>query len=263
MGFRTPSRFIKGVSTAGVGSVLGNLPVPNMFDPHVYANDFDDFTIAQWTQVQVGAGTNTIPAAEGGKLVLTTAAGGTDSQHLVKLPGTFSLTPGNQFWFMANVAVSNADSTMIVGMQPANAAPMVPVNGIFFSKTGGSANVDFTIRSASTSTTLSAVTTMAAATPTSLGFYYDGKQDPTLYVFSSTPVLGANPLAAFTSSPLYFMGGTCVGAMGAQSPNATPLTNLPLPAILMGPDFGILNTTANARTLTVDYVIAGSEVLRY
>ncbi len=260
MSYRTPSRFPKGVNTVGPGSLFGNLPVPNMFDPHIYANDFDDFTIGQWTQVQVGAGTNTIPAAEGGKLVLTTAAGGTDSQHLNKLPSTFSLTPGNQLWFAINLAVSNADSTFVAGLQPANAAPMVPVNGIFFSKTGGSANVDFTIRSAGTSTTLSAVTTMAAATPTTLGFYYDGRQDPTLYVFSSTPV---SALVAFGTQPLYFTGGTLVGSIGAQSPTSTSLANLPLPAIIMGPNFGLTNTTANARTLTVDYVMAGSEVLRF
>jgi hypothetical protein len=259
--FRTPTRFIKGVSTSARNTVLGNLPIPNWLDPRIYLNDFDDYTAGNWTTTTT-TGTNALVAAPGGVLRLSTAATSSDIQHIAKLPASFNLVAGNQFWFTCSISVNDNISGFIAGLQAGGTA-FAPTDGIYFQKVTGSANVDFVIRRASTSTTLTAVTTIVAAAQTSFGFYYDGKQNPTIYAFSSTPVAAQNPLTAFGTQPLYFLGGVMVGSIGNESPTSTSLANLPLAATNLSQAIGIQAGAAAIKTLDCDYMLAATEQLRY
>lgn len=261
MPFATPSRFIKGISTSARNTLLGNFMVPNRFDPHVYDNDFDTYTATDWT-ITTTTGTNALVAGNGGILRLSTAASTSDIQHIAKNPSAFNLVAGNQMWFMASISLNDNISGFIAGLQAGGTA-FAPVDGIFFSKVTGSANVDFTIRRASTSTTLTAVTTIVAAQQTSFGFYYDGKQSPTIYCFSSTPVQANNPLAAFGTQPLYFTGGVMVGSIGAESPTSTSLANLPLAGTGLTQAIGVQSGAVAIKTLDCDYMLASTEQLRY
>lgn len=261
MGYRTPSRFIKGISTSGQGSLLAQFPQSNPLDPRAYVNDWDTYTAADWT-ITTTTGTNALVAAPGGVLRLTTAATLNDIQAIIKNPASFNLVAGNQFWFSISLSVSDNISAFIAGVQAGGTA-MAPTDGIYFQKASGSANVDFVIRRASTSTTLAAVTTIVAAQQTSLGFYYDGKQDPTIYAFSSTPVQANTPLAAFGTQPLYFLGGVAVGSIGAQSPTSTSLANLPLAATNLSQCLAFQAGAAAVKTCDMDYMLCATEMLRY
>jgi hypothetical protein len=259
MPYATPTRFLKGVSTSAKNTVLGNYMSPNQLDPHEYVNDFDTYAAADWT-ITTTTGTNALVAGNGGILRLSTAATSSDIQHIAKNPAAFNIVPGNQMWFLVSINLNDNVSGFIAGLQAGGTA-FAPVDGIYFSKVTGSANVDFTIRRASTSTTLSAVTTIGAATQTSFGFYYDGKQNPTIYVFSATPSIAGAAQTAFGQP--YFIGGVMVGSIGAESPTSTSLANLPLAATGLTQAVGIQAGAAAIKTLDCDFLMAATEQLRY
>ena len=97
---------------------------------------------------------------------------------------------------------------------------------------------------------------MTADTYITLGFYYDGKTDPTLYFFSSA----SSPSLSAFGQP-FFTGGDCVAAVGAQNPTNTSLANLPTANLAIG--FGITAGAAANELLTTDYLLAANEILRY
>lgn len=261
---QTPTRYPSGVAVAIKNALFGNFPLPPSLNLHQYLNDFDTYAAGDWT-ITTTTGTNALVAGNGGLIRLTTAASNGDIQHIAKNPASFALVPGCQAWFLCNLSVSDNLSSLIAGWQAGGTA-FAPANFIGFTKASGSANIDFTITNTSVSTTLSAVTTIAPTTPTALGWYYDGRADPTLYVFSSTPVLANTPNIVFGQQ--YFIGGTVVGSIGAQAPvgvanGAASLANLPAAATNLNLAVGIRAGAVAAKTVDIDYLGGASEVVRY
>lgn len=252
----TPTRFPFGVTNVIKASLLGNYPNPNPLTVHEYANDFDDYTAAQWTLTTAGAGATAVLAGNGGLVRQTTNGAGTDPQFNLKNPAAFQFNSGMQTWFMWNGEYAALTSVLQVGLQAGGTA-FAPTDGVFFTKATGSADVNLVIRAASTSTTIAAVTTMAIATRTTLGFYFDGRATPTLYVFSSTPV----PALVALGQPTW-SGGVMVTAAGSLSPVNTSLANLPL-ATNLAIGFGLTEGAAAATTMTTDYILAANEILRF
>jgi hypothetical protein len=251
----TPSRFPFGVNNVAKPSLLGNYLGLNPFAVHEYANDFDTYAPADWTVTGVGA-SSALQGANGGYLLQTSAGTGTDIQFNLKTPNNMAFVQGQQVWFMWDGILGALTSVLGVGLQFGGTA-FAPTDGVYFRKQAASSpNIDFIMRSGGVQTLMPAVTTIAAISRITLGFYFDGRADPTLYIYSSTPV----PALVAQGQP-YWNGGVCVASAGAQSPSGVTLANLP--TVNLAPGFGFQETAAGAQTLQTDYVFVANEILRF
>ncbi len=269
-----PTRLLSGVSTQARKTLFGAFKIPCPFEANYYFNDFNTYAAGDWTVTTVNSGTSALQAANGGSLLLTTGATGTNFQGNTLVPASFSITPGYKAWFAINVTL--ADTTLpsfVIGMT--KGGPSAPTDGIYFTKAASSQSVSAVIRASSTSSTITGIATLptaAAITPAvptfSLGWFYDGQPTPTVQFFCSTP------LATYTSgvltSPTAFsspnpIGGVCVSAAsnatGYTAPNV--LTNIPVAATVLAPQFYIVTSTSVAQTMAVDYVLAAAELQRF
>lgn len=249
MSYSKPVRFTKGVSNQPSYSPLGDFPIPSPLAAHVLADDFDNYTAAQWT-VTTSTGSTALTAGNGGLILQTTAATLNDIQSNVKTPAAFAVTAGNGFWFMWRGQLANAtDCTLQVGMQTGGTF-LAPTDGIFFNKAAAGTSVNLVVRAASTSTTV-AIPGFAFANTTNamLAYYYDGRQIIAWAATSpSTGVPVTSPGTANSTSVYTAVDGT------------QTLTNLP--TATLSPAFGLSAGSANARTMTTDYILCANEIIR-
>lgn len=245
-----PVRYPSGVATSPPKFLYGNFPAPTPPRVAQYFNDFSTYAAGDWT-VTASTGTTALTSGAGGKIIQSTAASNNDVQANEQVTTSWQFIAGAQLWFNINVALSDATSSLFLAGLANTFATMAPTDGVYFSKAAASTTLNLIVRKASTSTTI-AVGTMANATAYSLGFYYDGKESPTLYVYSSIGLPANN---AFGQP--YYPGGVVVAAAGAESANV--LTNLPTAALTLG--FGVKAGAVAIKTSTVDYVLAAQEVV--
>lgn len=248
----TPTRFPFGVNNVVKPSLLGNYPNPNPLTTHEYSNDFDSYVAGDWTVT----GTQALTAGNGGLLTGTSAGGGADIAGIIKNPTSFRFTQGLQTWFMWNGQIAALTQVLQVGLQFGGTI-MAPTDGVYFTKAAASADVNLVMRVGGVSTTIAAVTTMAIATRTTLGYYFDGRANPTLYVFSSTPV----PAQVVQGQP-YWTGGVTVNSVGALAPVNTSLAGVPYD-VNLAIAIGFQESAAGAQTIVSDYVFAANEILRF
>ncbi len=242
----TPTRYPSGVSNEVVASLLGNYRMPNPLKEYKYVSDFADYIAADWT-VTATTGTTALVAGSGGLLTQTTAATANDIQHNLDNPASFLFTPGAQFWFAININLPDALTPgSIFGLQ-AGGTPFAPGSGVYFTKASGSNNVNLNINKAGVITTIAGVATLSNGVAQTIGFYYDGRPAANLRIFDNA---GAIPVAFGQGVPF---GGNLVG--GTQN-----LVNLP--TVTLSPAFGIQASTAVAKSQTVDFILAATEILR-
>lgn len=234
-----PVRYPSGVSTAAKDSSLFNLPAQ---DPTKLYQAFFDFTSADylttsWTVTETQAGaTQSLVAAdaagEHGILSMVNTAGATDLNSIQLTTVGTLWSAGKKFWLKGRVSRSNADTGFGFGMQAVNATPFTVVNGIWVQSLGTSTDVSFRVNKASvssTATVVAAYPTSALNTFISLGMYYDG----------------ANTVKCF------------VNDVHRTSIDLSLVNNVPVVALT--PTISNLNTTANARTMDVDYFVYAVE----
>ncbi|MDE2022545.1 MAG: hypothetical protein KGI71_06580 [Patescibacteria group bacterium] len=251
---RPPVRYPSGASVSPRNTLFGEYPSPYPIRTAEYSNDFFAYVAADWT-VTASTGSTALTAGNGGQIIQTTAATLNDIQHNLKNPACIAFTPGYQTWFAVNLQTNDLTSGVIAGLQAGGTA-FAPNDGVYFTRASGSANVALNLSKGGVTTTLAAVTTLPAATAVSLGFFYDGKSTPTLYVFSSA---GLASLTAY-SQP-YYQGGVVVKEVGVNASSGVLLTNLPV--VNLSPAFGIQAGAAAAKTMTTDYLVASTEIARY
>lgn len=206
------------------------------FDPsdyHVWFDDFDKFTAADWTITTTEAGAGSAAEAvgnlDGGVLVITNDDADDDADFLQWTKETFKFETGKRLYFAARVKVSDAtQSDLVLGLQITDTTPLAVSDGIFFRKDDGDANLDFVVTKDSAATTKTAVSTLADDTWVKLGFYYDG-----------------------SGSDIDILVNDVVIASAA-------LTNVPDDEEL-AVSFGIQNGEAVAKVLSVDYIVAAKE----
>lgn len=239
-----PTRFANGVTNGRAGSALGNLTVPDRADLAIYQNDFFQYAAGDWTVVAGGAGSGTALSTTipGGALALTWATSGTQSNTLTG--GAFNFNPatssgsGLQFWFEAGLVLPANTSAPNYVIGAIKGAPTAPSDGVYFTKAAAGTAWQINIKAAAGSTTTVTLPSPAVAVNsarTSVGFYYDGRGNPTLYVY---------------------YGGVCVGSFGAAGTLGT-LANLPANTILLNPTMAI-GTAAGP--LNVDYLTCACEI---
>lgn len=222
------TRFPGGLTTTTKTSPLGEFILPDMTSAHVYWEDFDYYTAADWVVTEVGAATQVLADGDGGLLLITNAAADDDSSFNQKVGESFTFETGKKAWFEARFQVSDAtQSDVVVGLQITDTTPLDVTDGIFFIKNDGAATVDFLVEKNNTATTTSSVATLVDATDIRLGFFWDG-----------------------VDKILIFVDGVAV--------NSSVTTNLPDDEALTI-SFGIQNGEASAKTMTVDYIVAAKE----
>lgn len=223
-----PTRFPNGLTTASKTQPLGEFILPDMTKAHVYMEDFDTYTAADWTVTEVGVATQALADGDGGLLLVTNAAADDDSSFNQKVGESFLMETGKKVWFEAKFQVSDAtQSDVVIGLQITDTTPLDVTDGIFFLKSDGAATVDLLVEKDNTATTTSAVATLVDATDIRLSFFYDGVDKITIFV-----------------------DGVAVGS--------SVTTNLPDDEALTV-SFGVQNGEAVAKTMTLDYILAAKE----
>lgn len=227
------TNFPDGVTNASPTAAMRTLTAPDPSLMHTFFNDFNNYTAAQWVVTATGAGTAAVGNEDGGVLVVTNATGGTDAQFLQASNGasavaeTFKFELGKNLWFKTRFKVNDATaSAVVIGLQITDTTPLAVSNGVYFLKAAASTTVNLLLTQASTSTT-TAITTLANDTYVELAFHYTGQSTVFAYV-------NGNRVAAIAT------------------------TNLPLTQTL-AVSFGIQNGATAAKAMSVDYIFAAKQ----
>lgn len=231
------TNFPKGLTNNTAINILGSFKTVDPTLYHSYFNDFDKYDAADWviTTVEAGAGdaTEALTDADGGVLLVTNDAADNDSDFFNKVGESFLMASGKKAYFKARFKVSDAtQSDFVIGLQITDTTPLAVTDGIYFQKDDGDANLDFHVTKNSTSTSASAIATVADDTYLTVGFYYNGVDK--IYYYAGTDSL--NP--------------TVLGS--------SVVTNLPDDEVLTV-SFGIQNGEAVAKTMSIDYILAAKE----
>lgn len=229
----TTSRFKNGITNNAKENVLGQLIQLDPTICHTYFDDFDTYTAADWTVTETGTATQALTNVDGGVLLITNDAADDDASFSQKVGESFLLESGKKTYFKTRFAVSDAtESDFVIGLQITDTTPLAVTDGIYFQKDDGDTDLDFSITKDSTSTTASAIATVADDTYITVGFYYDGVDK--VYYYASTN--SKNP--------------TLLGQ--------SVTTNLPDDEELTI-SFGIQNGEAVSKTMSIDYIFAAKE----
>lgn len=228
----TPTRFPQGVTNASPGTALGRFLAPDPGRMHVWFDDFDKYTAADWiintTEAGTGSATEAISNADGGVLLITTDDADDDNDFFQWAKETFKFASGKKLWFKIRFQTSEAtQSDLAFGLQITDTTPLAVTDGVYFRKDDGDANIDFVVVKDSTATTATAASTLTAATWTELAFYYDGQSSITAYKDDV-------PIATSVTTNL---------------PDDEELTV----------SFAIQNGSAGAKTLSIDYILVAKE----
>ena len=223
------TRFPFGVTNVGDSSMYADMGqnAPSVF--HNYFEDFDYYVAGDWTVTETdAAATEALTNGDGGQLLITNTAADNDLVAMQKKGESFTFASGKKLWFESRFKVSDAtQSDVVMGLQVTDTTPLAVANGVFFLKSDGAATADLVLTKAGTSTTNSAVATLADDTFITLGFYYDG------------------------GSLYYFVNGVLKGT--------SVVTNLPASSTTLTVSFAIQNGEAAAKTMTVDYIFVAKE----
>jgi hypothetical protein len=248
----TPTRFTYGVGTEKITHPLGQFPLPNPHNIYLYQNDFSTYAAGDWTVTAGGAGSGVAVAAGiGGQIAITTATSGVESIVGETLGFNFtnftSAANGLKTWFRARVtldaAVTNPDYQ--IGLCTASATFNGNTDGVYFTKASGATVWSFVLKAASTATTVALPTTTLPVNSATidLAYYFDGRG--LFWIYFNDVLIGTYGTAN---------NGT-LGSLGSS------LANLPASTTGLGVTF--LNGFHTATSvLTVDYVLAGVEIVR-
>lgn len=245
----TTTRMPNGVTNAAPWQTMGNAGIPDPTWAHLYSNDFDTYNSAEWTATVVGTGTQALTPYDGGALLLTNTAGATDAINMQLLAAGFKLLPGKRTFFKFAGQLSDiVNSVFYAGLIAQSTTPLTATAAIYLTKAAGSGTLQLVTKLAgvSTVTALPALAAVVAGTPFEVGF--EVAENGNVSAFFN-PTTGANPISAAAAA-----AGQAIGAVAKQ-----PVANAGLTQALLTPSFGIVNTTAAARSLTVDYVVAARE----
>ncbi|MCF4166338.1 hypothetical protein L2U69_11840 [Zavarzinia compransoris] len=224
-----PTRFPGGVTNVAPSHPLAYFGLPDPAKWHVYFNDFDTFSAADWTitttEDGAGSASEALADGDGGLLLITNDAADDDADFFQKVGESFRFAAGKPVIFRARFKVSDAtQSDVIMGLAITDTTPLDASDGVFFLKADGVATIGLSAVKDSTATTAAAIATLADNTFITLAFWYDGKATIT-----------------------YFVDDVEAGSIVADNvPDDEDVTIT----------FGIQNGEAAAKTMTVDYIFA-------
>ena len=245
----TPVRFPSGISTDQKWQPLADFGLPNPFDYHVIADDFDQLSSGQYTVTPTSTGTVAAIAADGGALLFSTAATTNDTVSLQVKNATFALLTNKKTFYMTRIRFSDVVNTAFtLGMINTTTTPFAPTDGVFFSKASGSAtNLALTSIVTGVSTTITipvGAYSLVNATDIDIGFLVDAKGVINAFV-------GAN-LFGFASN-----SGT--GLLNPNRGAVATITGATLTSVLVNPTIAVSAGSAAVKTLQTDLLFAARE----
>lgn len=228
-----PTRFPGGINTTWPHWAMAMMGQP---DPTRFITDFDDFityTATDWLITTVGTGTRVLTAGNGGLLTVTNSAAAPDANYYQRPAANFLLTPGKRTFFKARFKVDDATLADVqFGLINTDGTPLDATDGIWFRKAAGGTSIIGTVRKDATtgSSSTTSLGTLANDTFIEVAFHYDGKNEVE-----------------------FFINNVRTGSV------TDVLSTTFLPDAALSTSFGILNGSAVAQALTVDYVLAAQE----
>lgn len=238
---RTPS----GLTNAAPWQTMGDAGIPDPSWALAYHNDFTTYAPADWTVTEVGGDTTqALAATEGGALLLTNTAGATDATYMQQVAAAFKLRTGKAAFFKFAGTLSEAtNNTFYCGLIATSATPLSANDGLYIVKASGGKTLSLVSKVGGVSTTVAfpSSLTLADATAFELGIAVDAQSN--VYAFFN-PTTGNNPISTAAGAPRGY-----VAALYAPG----------LTQVLLSPSFGLLNASAAARTLSVDFITAVRE----
>lgn len=253
--FKAPNRSPNGVGTNLKNDVKGQFGMP---DPTKWTVDYCDFVAgdlaAKWAAVlAVGAGASAQLAGDGGLVTLINSAAGSDKTSLVKTATvgqnwTFDTTRG----FIMEARFSTDDATnasIAVGMATTATDGFTYTDGFMILKPAAATSFKFEAQVGSSKTTsavLGQPTTwvMPVTKQVTVGFAYKGITQ------------SINGVVNFE----FLVQVDLNDALGPRQQSIQmPATKFVANTVNLMPVIGVLNGTAAARTITVDYVMVAKE----
>ena len=237
-----PQRFSNGVTNVGTQNPFAQL---GMLDPtrfHVFMEDFNRFDPGDWKvsrsepQAPTSGYTQSYEEIGDGRYgVLSVVTPVEDDSYTWIQYGqdAYNTVYGEKFtlgdkkvWFKSRFKTNDADTcTVKVGLTVIDqTAPIETINadGLWFYSLDGTANLDFyTYKSSVATISDTALTTLTDDTFLTVSFYWDG-----------------------SSNILYYVDDKLEGSASTSGQPTTELT----------PSFGIMNGSAAASTLSMDYI---------
>ena len=195
---------------------------------HVYFNDFDTYTVGDWTITTTEAGggdaTEALGNIDGGVLVITNDAADNDLDFFQKVGESFKYVAGKPMGFAARFKIFEVvQCDFVIGLQITDTTMLDVTDGIFFQKDDGDALLDFRVEKDNTATAATAIATLVADTFVTVEWVYDGE-----------------------TKIRYAVNGLELGS--------SVLTNVPDDEELTV-SFGLQNGEAVANVLSLDYVM--------
>lgn len=247
------TRMPNGLTNAAPWQTLGAAGFPDPTWAHIYANDFDSYVAADWTvtTVTAGAPTQALAAGVGGRLLVTNTAGAADATYMQKTPAGFNLTPGKEtfFKFAGQLSAVTLD-VFFCGMSQAGATTQASItNGIYIAKATGTnvLTLNTVVGGVTTTTAFPTACTLTAATDFEVGFMVDYLGNVAAFW---NPTTGATTQINASVTPPTVARGRVASVIAPS---------LPVAATLLSPHFGLLNSSAVANTLNIDYLVATND----
>lgn len=240
----TTTRMPGGLTNADPTQTMAASGVPDPTWSQLYVEDFNTYTAGDFTNTTVGTGTVAQISADGGQLLLTNTAGASDSIYLQLVAAGFKVTPGKALFFKFKGTLSEiTNNVFYAGLLALDTTPQDDANGIYIRRLAGPTAVFQLIITVATVTSVfpfPAALLPVAGVPFEVGFMVDYLGNVAGFFNPGTgdiPMDNANvPVGR---------------VVAAYAPS--------LPSALLAPSFGLLNNTAAARTLAVDFVVASRE----
>lgn len=238
----TTTNFPGGVTNAATYQAMGEACTPDPSWSQMYHNEFNTFIATDLTTTLVGTGTTALVAESGGVLLCTTTAGATDANYYQLPTAGFAITAGSQLFFKCRMKLSEVTNCAVhAGLIQASATPQAANDGLYFFKASGAATwvLRSSVGGVNTDTPLPTSLLAVAATWLEVSFYYDGSNVAAFFTPTTGPTVPSS-----------------TALVGYCAKVAAPT----LTAVILAPSFGILNASAVARTMRVDYMTVSNEL---
>ena len=234
------TRWPNGVSDATQNGIYGNWAGLRPFRYFNYIDDYEDYTAASWVQTLATSATVAVTTAPGGIRAMTTATAGAADESSIQWAGHSGAFSGQFVWdgtkdvlFYASFEVDDVVNTaLFVGLGAVDTTPLssIDANWIGFYKASGAAALVGGVSKAGTITSV-ALGNMVNATFVSVAMRYSA---------TGTPEQQAGTWQVFLNDLL-------VGTLATAS-----IT----PTVALAPTIALLNASAAAHVLSVDWMHA-------
>lgn len=243
------TRFPRGLTNAAPWQTMYAFGAPDPTWGHIDCDDFNKFLATDWTITKVGTGAVALLAGLNGLLRVNTTAGIADSTYLQRVVASYQAVAGKGITYKFAGTLSDVTNcTFVCGLFATAGDPLAANDGVYISKATGSGALNLILKIGGVVTAtvpFPAACVLTAATAFELGFHIDSFGNVEVFW---NPTTGASQQV--NPGANYSLPVSRGRVASYQQVGATNLTQ-----VLLNPTFGLLNTTAVARTLDVDYQV--------